>query len=356
MKLLLFVFLAFASAGPLEKLIQKVATPSLSLLQRCLDGKPVLLDMENLPGKDRAAGDPCSEDAQCRTGLRCSCQAHGGKECATQCVVQDVVIPPDGEFHDVHCSMRCKCTETGEIACLDMCPPVAIDCQRGQNPVMLPPPEGQCCGTPTCSAYQPLAEDCATEDVTAALTFPDDTIQKYAIGTAQVDVGLGARCCVSSHNACGSKSYTAPYPWVISKENYLKASGFASIARIQALGLILIHPNPDTQPPPVKLGTDVTSVVLQGGGSCGEGRILADLAGDDGVYGDVHNGPRFDTLSLSFQQCETLCDNYSGCAGFSWKAERGLHLDGNCLMRDTACSASGTVTTGMKFYVKNEDA
>jgi len=106
--------------------------------------------MENLPGNGREAGDPCADDEQCRTGLKCLCQAHGGKECVAQCVVQDVVIPPDGEYHNVHCSMSCQCTETGELGCVDMCPPVAIDCVAGQHPVMVPPPEGQCCGTPSC--------------------------------------------------------------------------------------------------------------------------------------------------------------------------------------------------------------
>jgi hypothetical protein len=154
MKLFLFVFLALASAGPLERLIQKVDTSSLGLLQRCTGGNPILLDMENLPGNGRVAGDPCADNEQCLTGLKCLCQTHGGKECANQCVVQDVVIPTDGEFHNVHCTMRCKCTETGELQCVDMCPAVAIDCPQGQTPATVPPAEGQCCGTPACRIDQ----------------------------------------------------------------------------------------------------------------------------------------------------------------------------------------------------------
>jgi len=361
MKLFLFVFLALASAGPLERLVQKVATPSLSLLRRCIDGKPILLDMENLPGNGRAAGDPCAEDEQCRTGLKCLCQAHGGKECTNQCVMQDVVIPSDGEYHNVHCTANCQCTETGELECVDMCPPVAIDCPAGQDPIMLLPSEGQCCGTPSCSApvapapsgYRSLEGDCAAADVTASLSFPQDTIQKYVIGSAQVDVGLAASCCKFAYSPCGSKSYTAPQNWEISKENYLKASGFGSAARITSLGLSLVDQNnPNNQPTPVKLGTDISSVVVEGGGYCGEGRITADLNGDQGTYGTTHNGARFDTVSLSLEDCAAWCNSFPTCAGFSWKTGSGALLDGNCVLRSAACTASTVVTTDMKFYVK----
>jgi hypothetical protein len=76
---------------------------------------------------------------------------------------------------------------------------------------------------------------------------------------------------------------------VISKDNYLKASGYASAAAITALGLtIQDQSNPNNQPTPVKLGTDVPAVALAGGGFCGEGRVLGDLSGDQGVYGSVH--------------------------------------------------------------------
>jgi len=141
---------------------------------------------------------------------------------------------------------------------------------------------------------------------------------------------------------------------VISKENYLKASGFASAASIPALNLAISdQSNPNNQATPVKLGTDVTSVTVEGGGYCGEGRVLGDLVGDIGIYGDTpHNGPRFDELSLSFTACAALCDTYPGCLGFSWKPEQGLHLDGNCVMRGTACTAATVVPATFKFYAK----
>jgi hypothetical protein len=350
MKLLLFVFLALASAGPLERLVQKVATPSLSLLQRCIDGKPTFLETADLPGSNRESGDPCAADSQCRSGLKCTCQDHGGKECSAQCVVQGVLIPADGEFHDVHCFARCQCLE-GLVGCVDMCPLVVIDCPAGQHSITIPPAEGQCCSTLAC---EPNPSDCATQDVTAILTFPSPAvIQSYGNGTAQVDVALAASCCTSPENPCGTKTYTAPYPWVISRENYLKASGYASIASIPALGLSISAPsNFNTQPTPVKLGSDVTTVTVKGGGYCGEGRVTADLNGDQGTYGPVHNGVRFDELSLSLAACTALCDTFPTCSGVSWKPERGLHLDGNCILRGQVCAANAMVVSEFTFYPK----
>jgi len=333
-------------------LVQKVATPSLSLLQRCLDGKPTFIEMSKMPASNREVGEPCEADVQCRSGLQCQCQGSGGKECSRACVVQGVVIPPDGEFHNVNCFARCKCTEDG-VACVDMCPDVRIDCPAGQQVVMIPPVEGSCCSTPSCEPVH-LDGDCTTDDVTVKLTFgPDALVQSYAIGTAQVDVGLSARCCVQAYSACGSKSYNAPYPWVISKENYLKSSGYGSTASIDALGLSIgDHSDLNNQPTPVKLGSDVTTVLLKGGGFCGEGRVLGALSGDQGIYGSTHVGPRFDELSLSFADCFALCARFPTCAGVSWKPERGLHLDGNCVLRGQACTTATETDTGLKFYPK----
>jgi len=205
--------------------------------------------------------------------------------------------------------------------------------------------------TPTPPGYRHLEGDCATEDVTASLSFPHDAIQKYVIGTAQVDVGLAARCCEAPHDPCGSKSYTAPQNWMISKENWFKSSGTDALTRIPALGLSLTA-NGDVQQPPVKLGLDILSVELVGGGSCGEGRITADLNGDQGVSGDVHNGARFDTVSLTLEDCAAWCNSFPTCAGFSWKRERDLMLDGNCVLRSSACTSGAVVTTDMTFYAK----
>jgi len=157
----LWLFLAIASARPLEKLIQKVATPSVSLLQGCQEGNPILLETGNLPANGRAAGDPCATDEQCATGLTCLCQATGGKECTDSCVVQGVVIPNDGQDHDVLCFGRCRCLGNGGVGCVDMCPAIAIDCQAGYHQVTTPPAPGQCCSTLSCepdACCDPLKE------------------------------------------------------------------------------------------------------------------------------------------------------------------------------------------------------
>jgi hypothetical protein len=83
----MLVFLLFATLcgalSPLDKLKDQVlqAQPAdVSLLQRCLDGQPILMETRDLPADGRANGDPCADDYQCKSH-HCVCQSHGGKEC-----------------------------------------------------------------------------------------------------------------------------------------------------------------------------------------------------------------------------------------------------------------------------------
>jgi len=157
---LLFVFLALASAGPLERLKEKTNVVSSlkervienSLLQRCLDGSPILLATTHLPGNNRGLGDPCETTVQCRNPFKCLCQSHGGKECARDnCVVEGVEIPDDGEVHVVYC-LSCQC-HAGVSACLTTCPTAFTSftsCAPGFREAVFPPAEGECCNTKRC--------------------------------------------------------------------------------------------------------------------------------------------------------------------------------------------------------------
>jgi len=54
---------------------------SISLLEKCLSGEPVvLLETRDLPAENRANGDPCTRDSQCAS-QKCVCKPWGGKEC-----------------------------------------------------------------------------------------------------------------------------------------------------------------------------------------------------------------------------------------------------------------------------------
>jgi hypothetical protein len=159
MQTLLFVILALASAGPLEKLKEKTNVVTNlkqrvvedSLLQKCLEGSPILLESMDLPGNNRELGDPCESNSQCRNPLQCLCRSHGGKECArASCFEQGVEIPADGQPHPVNCFGSCTCLENGQVGCVDMCPQIAIDCSLGYHEVTIPAPEGECCATKGC--------------------------------------------------------------------------------------------------------------------------------------------------------------------------------------------------------------
>jgi hypothetical protein len=89
--LVLFLLATLCGAvNPIERVKEQVLqAQQVSLLQRCLDGNPIVLLEENLPADGRANGDPCAADNQCAS-THCVCQITGGKECQSNDVTNNV--------------------------------------------------------------------------------------------------------------------------------------------------------------------------------------------------------------------------------------------------------------------------
>jgi len=175
-------------------------------------------------------------------------------------------------------------------------------------------------------------------------------LQSKAFDTAVVDVGLAAYCCNAIYSACGSKSFTPAWPWVISQDNYLKSSGYGSTAQISSLGLSLIDRSSlEAQPTSQLLGRDLATVVVQGGGYCGEGRITKDPSTDCGVYcSNAHTGVHFTYPALSQADMSRWCDSIPVCVGWT------VNSAGVGALRSTDCRKNGS--GGDSWYPKGNQS
>lgn len=153
-----------------------------------------------------------------------------------------------------------------------------------------------------------------------------------------------ASCCQAPLKTCGTATYTAPTGFQISGENFLVVTGCSGAGYTVVNGKNLSAQTDCTsgRTPGVKLGANVDSITVYGGGYCGEGRISSD-PNDLGVYGSANPGIKLvrKTIPNAVASC---CKGVKvACGNATVTAPTGFKISGENYFVVTGCSAAGSV-------------
>jgi len=152
-------------------------------------------------------------------------------------------------------------------------------------------------------------------------------------------------CCTAPLKTCGSATYTAPAGFQISGENFLVVTGCSAAGYTVVNGKNLSAQTDCTtgRTPGVKLGANVDSITVFGGGYCGEGRISSD-ANDLGVYGSANPGIKLVRKTIPNAVASCCKAPLSTCGNATVTAPTGFKISGENYFVVTGCSAAGSVT------------